>query len=60
MSKKQKKKCVVLNYIEYLLILASIFTGCISVSAFASLAGIPADIASFAVRLKICLITVGT
>ena len=33
--------CKTLNYIEYFLILASAITGCISVSAFASLFDIP-------------------
>ena len=28
MSKKHKKVCTILNYIEYLLILASVVTGC--------------------------------
>ena len=36
MSKKHKKVCIALNYIEHFLILASTITGCISVSAFAS------------------------
>ena len=37
MSKKHKKACKTLNYIEYFLILASVVTRCISISAFASL-----------------------
>ena len=41
MSKKYKKVCVTLNYIEHFLILASVVTGCVSISAFASLLGIP-------------------
>ena len=36
-SKKQKKFCRVLNYIEHLIILISTATGCVSISAFASL-----------------------
>ena len=58
MSKKHKKVYRVLNYIEHLLI--SIFTvsGCIFISAFASLVGIPIGIRSSAIELKICLITV--
>ena len=55
MSKKHKKVCLVLNYIEHLLILASAVTGCIS--AFASLVDIPIVNASFTVGLKICAIT---
>ena len=41
MSKKFEKVCTTLNYIEHFLILAFAVTGCISVSAFASLLGIP-------------------
>ena len=37
--------------------LASIITGCVSISAFASLVCILVGITSFAVRLKICAIT---
>ena len=40
MTKKHKKVCTTLNYIEHFLILASVVTGCISISAFASLLGI--------------------
>ena len=39
MSKKPKKICTFLNYTEHFLILASTFTGCNSISAFASLLG---------------------
>ena len=34
MSKKHKKICTTLNYIENFLILASRITGCVSISAF--------------------------
>ena len=44
MSGKLKKVCTTLNYIEHFLILASTITGCISISAFASLLGIPIGI----------------
>ena len=47
------------NYIEYLLLLASAVTGCLSISAFASLAGIPIGIMSSAVGIKIIAITAG-
>ena len=47
------------NYIEHFLILASTITGCISISAFASLIGIPIGITSSAIGLKICAITAG-
>ena len=59
MSKKDKKVCTILNYIELLLILVSEVTGCVSVSAFASIDGIPIDITSSAVGLNICAITAG-
>ena len=36
MSKKHKKVCMALHYLEHFLILASTVTGCISISAFAS------------------------
>ena len=57
MSKKHKKVCATLNYIEHLLILVSTINGCISISAFASLLGIPIEITSSAIELKICAIT---
>ena len=41
MIKKRKKVCATLNYIEHVLILISTVTGCLSISAFASLVGIP-------------------
>ena len=50
-SKKHKKGCKNLAYIEDLLILDSTVTGCISISAFDSLFGIPVGITSSAVRL---------
>ena len=59
MSRKQKKICKTLNYIEHFLILASTITGCISISSFASLLGIPIGITSSAIGLKICAITAG-
>ena len=57
MSKKHKKVCGILNYIEHLLILVSTVTGCVSISDFASYDGIPIGITSSAVGLKICVIT---
>ena len=44
MSRKHKKVCLTVNYIEHFLILASTITGCISISAFTSLLGIPIGI----------------
>ena len=48
-----------LNYIEHFLILASAVTGCILISAFASLLGIPVGITSSAIGLKIFAIVAG-
>ena len=38
MSKKHNKICMAFYYLEHLLILTSTVTGCVSISAFASLA----------------------
>ena len=46
MIKKHKKVCTTLNYIEHFLILGSTITGCVSISVFSSLAGIPIGITS--------------
>ena len=56
MSKKHKKPCRVLNYIDHSFIVISTITGCVSISAFASLVGIPIRITSSAIGLKICVI----
>ena len=56
MSRKHKKVCTTLNYIEHFLILASEITGCISISTFASLLGFYIGIMSSATGLKICAI----
>ena len=58
-SKKHKKFCTTLIYIEHFLISVSAVTGCISVSAFASSPGISMGITRSAIRLKICEITAG-
>ena len=58
-SKRHKRVCAALNYIEHLPILTSVATGCASIFAFTSLVGIPIDIMSSAVRLKTWAITVG-
>ena len=49
LSKKCKKVCTTLNYIEHFVILASTITGCISVSAFAFLIGTAIGITSSAI-----------
>ena len=56
MSKKHKKFCTTLNYIEHFLILVSTITWYVSISAFASLVGIPIGITSSVIGLKICAI----
>ena len=58
-SKKQRNICTTLNYIEHFLILGSTITRCVSISAFISLFGIPVGITSFAIGLKIGVITSG-
>ena len=57
MSKKHKKLCRVLYYIDHSLIAISIITGWVSI--LASLAGIPIVITSSGIGLKICVIMVG-
>ena len=61
MSKNQKRKrfCENINYIEHFLILASTIAGCMSISTFSSLIGIPIRITSFTIGLQICGITAG-
>ena len=59
MSKKHKEVCRVLNYINHSFIVTSTNTGCVSISAFASLVGIPIGIASSTIGLNICVITTG-
>ena len=51
------KVCRVLNYCERFLVFLSAVSGCVSISAFASLAGVPVCIATSEVVLKICAIT---
>ena len=59
MSKKYKKTCKYLKYVENLLALASTVTNCVSISAFASLFDIALGITSSAVGINICAITAG-
>ena len=56
-SKQYKKVCKTLNYIKHLLILPSMVSGCISISAFAFLVIIPVGIVCSAVRTNICAAT---
>ena len=53
MSKKYKKTSKYLNYVEYLPILVSTVTSCVSFSAFASSVFIPVSITSSAVGKKV-------
>ena len=59
MSQKYENTCNYLNYDEHLLILVSRVTGCVSISALASLVAIAVGITSSAVGIKICTITGG-
>ena len=59
MREMYETKCKHLNYTEHLLILVSTVTGCVSISAFASLVCVPVGIASSAVSIKTCTITAG-
>ena len=56
MSRRHKKICTALNYIEHFLSLASTITRCISISAFASFLDIPTK---SAIELEICAIAAG-
>ena len=58
MSKKHKQIYATLIYVEHLPILSSAVTGRVSISAFASLVGIPTGIRSYGVGIKICATTV--
>ena len=59
MNEKHKEVCRAFNYLEYFLIFVSVVSGRVSISAFASLVGVPAGNVSSAARLKICEITAG-
>ena len=59
MSKKNKKTCKYLTYVEHLFILASTITGCVSISAFDLLVYVSVGITSSAVGLKLGAIITG-
>ena len=59
MSKKYNNVRRFLNYFEHFLVFVSAVSGCFSISAFASLVGVPVGIASSTVELKICTLNVG-
>ena len=52
MNKKHKKVCRVLNYTNRSFIVISTITGCVFISAFASLVGIPIEMASSTIGLE--------
>ena len=58
MSEKRKKVYRVINYFEHCLIFVSAVSSCVSISELVLLAGVPVGIASSAVRLKICALTI--
>ena len=58
-SRKHSEVCTTLNYVKHFLILAFAITGCISISAFASLIVISIGITSSGMVLKICAIAAG-
>ena len=59
MSRKHKQVCTTLNHIEHFLILASAITGCISISDFSSLFGVPIAVMRSAIGVTVCLIAAG-
>ena len=59
MSERHITICRALNYFENTLLFTSAVIGCVSISAFASLVGVPVGTTSSAVGLNICAITAG-
>ena len=59
MISKKCKVCTNINYIKHFLILDSIISGCISISAFCSSICVPVGITSSAFGLKISAIAAG-
>ena len=56
-SKEYKQFCTTLNYIGHFLILGSTSTGCVSISALASLVSVPIRSTSSRIGSRICAIT---
>ena len=56
-SESKKNVWTNLSYIQHFLIICFTILGCVSISAFASLVGIPIGITSSVIGLKICVIT---
>ena len=59
MNEKYNNTIKYLTYVKQLLILASTLTGCVSISAFASVVAISVGLTSSAAGINICAITVG-
>ena len=59
MSERHITICRALNYFENTHLFTSAVIGCVSISAFASLVGVPVGTTSSAVGLNICAITGG-
>ena len=59
MSKKHKKVCTTLIYIEHVVILGFAVTGSISISNLSPLVVIPVGITSSAIGFQICAVTAG-
>ena len=59
MSENHEKVCRALNYFGHFLIFVSTVSDCFSISAFASLIGVPVGIKSSTVRITICTIAAG-
>ena len=56
MSRKHRNVFTTLNDIKHFLILASAITGCISISFFGSLLGIPIGMTSSTIGLRMCTV----
>ena len=54
-SKKHKKTCKTLNYVQHLLFLASNFAGGVSIFAFASVIDVPVGVTSSVVGFWTCV-----
>ena len=59
MSENHEKVCMTLNYFENFIVFFYAVSGCVSISEFVSLIGVPLDITNSAVGLKVCAITAG-
>ena len=53
MNKEHKNMCKAVNYFEHFLVFVSVVSGCVSISAFASIVGVPVGITSSAVGMEI-------